>query len=758
MNRPFLFLVTVLAFLAATAASPPVCTADTDWLRWAANLFSGMAGNTADGVYAVPIHDLIFVVINFAVILMLIMLFRYFAGIRKRKRKAPVAAKFSFNLKGLDPTDKRSVVQFFLEIYRLQVGAAPDAPRDHMPVGSTGPGKNETYELRVKHQDIWVRRRMTIGPIGNESGSKSVCFYVIYDDHLVVKVPLFPITDWEDYIARIQREKNIAHKLAPKECLIPRVSIVLNRIPAFTAGTKLAPQEELAEDVCIKDIQIFTMFQAFLKIADTFVFFMNLSKHFFLGDIIEKIHDRKDLVAKEMEESADIIWQPYMFRKKFGSDNMAVCYGLQKVFMTYEKKLSQLSDKTGLATPLPFQIKNWFITYFAGSKITDAGREFPESFTREINFVLGKLFADNSHILKSYENLIRTYARQKAFVRNKSQIESILSNLLALLGWLRLKEIAMRDLKPENLLVAGDPAEYPSFLCARENFEIGLIDVETAVSIEIRGAKRIRQAELGGTPCYATPSHLFTNDVLSATFGDLPRILHLQDWQSTIAVMYKTVTGERLFDKSGRAFISAVSNIQQYGYGKRDSGRLVRDANRIFWPSAVGEFKEKMQQKAGMLNSVSVVIPDSMKPAFYEIALREKENVNLELRQLFEDQRVFKSEEDRQKLSQASAAYIRKLSGKWLKHRGVTSDPDKRAYTMQFFEKLQHCRYQAEKYERILTRLNQEAPEMTAYEAMGLMFNNVLRFMYKGKWEEFSADTPDMPEETAHEMVCDATI
>ena len=39
----------------------------------------------------------------------------------------------------------------------------------------------------------WAKRRMTIGPLGEESGSKSKCYYVIYDIHMVVKIPVRPI-------------------------------------------------------------------------------------------------------------------------------------------------------------------------------------------------------------------------------------------------------------------------------------------------------------------------------------------------------------------------------------------------------------------------------------------------------------------------------------------------------------------------------------------------------------------------------------
>ena len=61
---------------------------------------------------------------------------------------------------------------------------------------TTGP--NHIYELRVKHMEDWAKRRMTIGPLGEESGSKSKCYFVIYDVHLVLKTPARPIDDFEE--------------------------------------------------------------------------------------------------------------------------------------------------------------------------------------------------------------------------------------------------------------------------------------------------------------------------------------------------------------------------------------------------------------------------------------------------------------------------------------------------------------------------------------------------------------------------------
>jgi hypothetical protein len=75
------------------------------------------------------------------------------------------------------------VVGFFLNLFKQQIGADPDAPVEYVPLMSKNSGPNHIYELRVKQMADWATRRMTIGPLGEESGSKSKCYYVIYDVH-----------------------------------------------------------------------------------------------------------------------------------------------------------------------------------------------------------------------------------------------------------------------------------------------------------------------------------------------------------------------------------------------------------------------------------------------------------------------------------------------------------------------------------------------------------------------------------------------
>ena len=109
-----------------------------------------------------------------------------------------------------------------------------------------------------------------------------------------------------------------------------------------------------------------------------------------------------------------------------------------------------------------------------------------------------KLFNEKRSAVENYRRMVRSYVLSRNLKQHSSAISSMVINLLDLLYWLGQKKLAMRDLKPDNLLVAGNPAKFPQFLGSANMYSIGLIDVETAVSYEAPDPKSIRQPPLGG--------------------------------------------------------------------------------------------------------------------------------------------------------------------------------------------------------------------------------------------------------------------
>jgi hypothetical protein len=67
---------------------------------------------------------------------------------------------------------RENVRQFFLDLYRYQLGAkyTDDDPAETVPMPSDAFGPGTTYELRVKCEGKWRSRRMAVGLIEESSG------------------------------------------------------------------------------------------------------------------------------------------------------------------------------------------------------------------------------------------------------------------------------------------------------------------------------------------------------------------------------------------------------------------------------------------------------------------------------------------------------------------------------------------------------------------------------------------------------------
>jgi serine/threonine protein kinase len=185
-----------------------------------------------------------------------------------------------------------------------------------------------------------------------------------------------------------------------------------------------------------------------------------------------------------------------------------------------------------------------------------------------------------------------------------------------LLAWLGKNNVAMRDLKPDNLLVAGDPENYPNFLSSAGGYTIGLIDLETAVDYGPMENRDTEQPQLGGTPAYATPSHFFQNEFIIEMYQDLPMILNVQDWHAITCIIYEVVTGKRLFEQTAGQISGLVRYIKQNTLEEKSMRSTYRKVSHVFWRSAIGEFEAKISENERWLSSMDVFVPESMKRQF----------------------------------------------------------------------------------------------------------------------------------------------
>ena len=641
------------------------------------------------------------------------------------------------------------IVRFFLNLFKFQIGAESDAPAEFVPLMSKTSGPNHIYELRVKHMADWSKRRMTIGPLGEESGSKSKCYYVIYDVHMVMKIPARPIDDFEEYVDSIKKEMQIVNKLVPKECIIPKVSVILGLIHSFPYSEDIPP--ERLEERYINWLRKSTEYQKYLKINNTFVFMMDLSKYFFLSHILDELHDIKHLIAREITEYAHIIWEPAKFKGRYGTEN-DVIVEIRDIFSRTEADIRRLLDRGGVKTIIPiYQIQSWFFAHLAAKSVTGDVASLSDKIIIELNRLLKKSMKDNSKVVDEYRKIVKDYIYESSFEQNKPQMEAVTANLLDILAWFRARKVSMRDLKPDNLFVAGDSARYPLFLKSAQEFSIGIIDVETAVDFEKSKYKKIKQPLLGGTPYYATPSHFIKNEVLIYKFKNLGKILHLQDWHATLIMIYKVITGDLLFEQTARLFSEVrnlMVNANKPGGHQTD---VFEEASRIYWHSAVSEFQVKITEYERSLKAVKVDLTETVIYMFNRALVKEKKTIVKAIKRCVESQNVFEKEHIRDHLLRCSYAKTCQFKADLEnKVKGAENLSTPRTDAIAFLHKLADLKALFGQHVYVQKMLSQPEVKMSAYDILTFMFNVVFNNMYRGEWAPLFGEPVincDMPNE-----------
>jgi hypothetical protein len=413
------------------------------------------------------------------------------------------------------------VTEHFLKVFKAQKNADKDAEAVFTKMEPPSPDGNHIYELRVKIDDEWTSRRMSLGPIGEDSGSRSRCYFVIYDDHLVVKVPPYPITDYETYLQRLRKEASIARKLAPRECLVPQISTILKKVHPFPSSSTIDP--EIMERHYLDWLKENPQYQQYLQIEGAYAYFMDLSKYFFLKHIVDSMHDPLRNIPREIMRNPEIIWNNMEFEARYGQASGVVCDELQTIYTTFENRVREhLGQHHPDTVVQKFQVKEWFLTFLSNGRLTADDLQMKSGIASGLNGIANKLFREKRKPVETYRKMVSAYVISKGLTRNKAQISGMITNLLDLLAWLHHKKVAMRDLKPDNLLVAGDPTKFPQFLESASQYSIGLIDVETAVWLGEGegGADRTTAARGDAFLCHALRTHYPTN-LSRSIYGDL---------------------------------------------------------------------------------------------------------------------------------------------------------------------------------------------------------------------------------------------
>ncbi len=677
------------------------------------------------------------VVIGILLCISIYLLLKKVTGAKKRKKErveteTPVVDERVY-------VGQEQIVHFFLSVFKAQKGVDPSAEATFRPVDSRRPDSNFIYELRVNCNGNWARRRMTIGPIGEGSGSRSTCYYVIYDDHMVIKISPTPLTDFGRYVKSINRDNRIAKKLSPRECLVPRISVILTKIHPFQEGSKLPIG--LMEKKYIQLLENDTKLQNYLKIGDGFAYFMDLSRYFFLGHILHRIHNIEEKFASEISMRPGLLWNTAEFEARYGSQNVGICDELNPVYTSFYNRCYDLLQQHHVDhTVSEFNIKEWFLVYLSGRKLTITDFDTKPYLASEMNASILKLFIDKRQPIQNYQRMVRAFVIARNLKQHNSQISSMVINLLNLLFWLSEKKLAMRDLKPDNLLIAGNPSKFPQFLGSASMYSIGLIDVETTVSYDVSDKDTIWQPPLGGTPSYATPTHQLKNDTIRKVYKDLPLILHMQDWYATVGMIYQTVTGERLFEKTAKNLLTLKKTIREQSHKNDNPQAVLKEASHSFWKMALAEFALKTQKNEKRLQFIRLIISQESNTMLLETFANTQKCISSLMQNLILNQTAFKDDKIQKSLYSAPPLKIHHLRIKFKRGKWRQLPAEKKDIALKVLDDLYFLKKQSEQLILTSNLLKKSVSIVSSFDLLKAMFIVVLVYMYQNCWGIVSSD------------------
>lgn len=510
----------------------------------------------------------------------------------------------------------KPILKYFAKLFKQQVTGGND-PSDTVriiPIHEKSDGES-VYELKIRYQSAWKSRRMSIELLGERVESKSLCYKVIYDDLLVIKVPPRPITDFNDYLGHINREHAIARRIEKSiPCVYPQLGAILKKVPSIRLPSYVKPDETEKEyiDLLLKNPHL----QDSLKIGEGFVFFMTLSRYQFFNQIIDSIHHavdhaRQDILKNGPQAISDFI----VFESLYGDKNDSIYFRLHALMTSYDQAVETILQAAGVPWSIPERQKQeWLFSHIAGLRSEIEADNLPEGVYEQIEQMTRQLIQAQKPAIEEFRKLVHKVSKNKNFCNNRGRIKGLVTNTLTLLYRLKKNHIAIRDLKPDNMFVAVflDGADH--ILAKPDAYDMGLIDMETALCFKPDNDGRIKQPLLAGTPAYGTPSHIFGNKVLRAAYQkDFPRIFYLQDMHAVSAMIFKIVTGMSLFTKTARLMLEVShikrKNIQDF----QGLQQVYKTANRTFWKTAIAEVNEKIQKHSHRLDDVEIELPGHLK-------------------------------------------------------------------------------------------------------------------------------------------------
>jgi serine/threonine protein kinase len=614
-------------------------------------------------------------------------------------------------------TDMDAVIHYFLNLFRIQSGVR-DLENVRCEVKRLSDPETDREcicELRVHRGGKWKSRRITVSPLGQNVESRSACFKVIYDDLLVLKIPAQPIRDFDDYLEHILIESNVSSRLFPEiMCVRPTVSTILRKIPGL--GFDRQYPSDVIEEKYIEMLQRRPGLQTFLKIGSTFIFFMNLSRYTFFGQVLDSMHDSRKNLQSAILQNGESLWDFEAFTNLYGPGSDRIFFQMSRVLSDFDHQVDRLQDRCEEILSLqPFQKKKWFLARLAEKPDDEKTDRISETCSRQLNLVFKSLETDHYESLSAFRSMIYNHVGELNFDKNRTIIRGIIINILRLLHYLIQKRVAIRDLKPDNIFIKADLDRGGPVLTQSDGYTLGLIDLETAASC---GDTEMEPPILAGTAGYCTPSHFFPIEMLQRLFPDPFQIFYLQDWFAALAMIYHTVTGKPLFHETGKLVMEIYRIREKKSLSISDPEQTFKHVSWVFWNTAVCEFQDRLHGDQERLRRMTIPLPACVQEMFRLEIRRQTRQSSENLKKVMFDnpiKPVYQNKSEQEIIQGTIGSKNRNpFAGSWLD--SVSSLKDRMAE---------------------LSRVSRaDLNSLTAYELLRIMFLLIYLPMYPESWKD----------------------
>ncbi len=628
--------------------------------------------------------------------------------------------------------EKEQILDFFLNIFRLQCENPNPGARSgeyRLLCADT----DEIYELRIQCGTEWQTRRMSICQLGETVESKSTIYKVIYDQQLVIKIPPKPFTDFNKYLEYINNERHIVASLTPAiQCLSPGLAPILSMIPdlQFSAGTAETDTADL-ENKYSNLLKTHSHLQKHLKIGPGFVFFMSLTRSEFFNQVIKKIHD-KTRIQQEMLNNTSIFEDPYAFEALYGHQYDDVFFKLSRMYHEYGKIIDILLPQHENYHAVPaYKKQQWFYLKLGEEVLETDEKGLDDIFFQDLNQLIDILMEENEAAVIQYRGISEKYISKKIFDTNRKNIEGLMVNTLFLIYHLRNQNVAIRDLKPDNIYIAAPADGTDYFFSHPDTYSLGLIDLETAVHLHPHDISGMRQPALAGTFPFMTPHHLFRNRDLYKLFGkELCRVLYMQDWFAVIAIMFNVATGKILFLKTAKLMQKIFEIKKKAARDQQSLSDTLKSVSWIFWNTAAQECEKKLNLHSDKFRFIDITLPDPIVEMLRQELETEKNVIKKMIKDRINSKPVLKK--IGRKLYPASAKKTAEHRLLWEKGQGDPSlSKAQREKIITILKTMESLKQQLEQHEMLGQKLETAMP---ASDLLLFLFDRVLNAMYRPFW------------------------